>query len=347
MVARPAPATPWRIGAGMPRRGGRRAAYRPEGRWGRAAGRPLARPRTRGGTRGRPCHPRGTARCRGTAATGRQRAALRRLVRAAGQLTDRQRPCRLRPQSPHRGLHRRRRFTGPVGVRPDPPIRACHGPVPGGLALGGRRFHRSAGRGPSRAAVARARGVVARRASRARTGLLRDPRTARDVPAGARDRTAPSTGGHRPAWALARRRVDRDGLARDDGGCGAKRRGGGGRCARPPRAGPVLRCGGRVEMTITLPSLSRTRGAVTQALRTALEQLDETSRMQAGYHFGWTDRDGQPTGGNGGKAVRPSLALLSAEAAGAPAEAGMPGAVAVELVHNFSLLHDDLMDRSE
>jgi geranylgeranyl diphosphate synthase, type I len=97
-------------------------------------------------------------------------------------------------------------------------------------------------------------------------------------------------------------------------------------------------------MTITLPSLSRSRGAVTQALRTALERLDETSRMQAGYHFGWTDLDGRPTGGNGGKAVRPSLALLSAEAAGAPAEAGMPGAVAVELVHNFSLLHDDLMD---
>jgi geranylgeranyl diphosphate synthase, type I len=97
-------------------------------------------------------------------------------------------------------------------------------------------------------------------------------------------------------------------------------------------------------MTITLPSLSRSRGAVTQALRTALEQLDETSRMQAGYHFGWTDLDGQPTGANGGKAVRPSLALLSAEAAGAPAETGMPGAVAVELVHNFSLLHDDLMD---
>jgi geranylgeranyl diphosphate synthase type I len=46
----------------------------------------------------------------------------------------------------------------------------------------------------------------------------------------------------------------------------------------------------------------------------------------------------------GGKAVRPALALLSAEAAGAPAEVGLPGAVAVELVHNFSLLHDDLMD---
>jgi geranylgeranyl diphosphate synthase type I len=97
-------------------------------------------------------------------------------------------------------------------------------------------------------------------------------------------------------------------------------------------------------MTITLPSLSLHRGAVTQGLRAALDRLDETSRLQAGYHLGWTDLDGQPTGANGGKAVRPSLALLSAEAAGAPAEAGLPGAVAVELVHNFSLLHDDLMD---
>ncbi|WP_131769672.1 polyprenyl synthetase family protein, partial [Candidatus Protofrankia californiensis] len=40
----------------------------------------------------------------------------------------------------------------------------------------------------------------------------------------------------------------------------------------------------------------------------------------------------------------PALALLSAEAAGAAVEVGLPGAVAVELVHDFSLLHDDLMD---
>ncbi len=36
--------------------------------------------------------------------------------------------------------------------------------------------------------------------------------------------------------------------------------------------------------------------------------------------------------------------MLSAEAAGAAVEVGLPGAVAVELVHDFSLLHDDLMD---
>ncbi len=45
--------------------------------------------------------------------------------------------------------------------------------------------------------------------------------------------------------------------------------------------------------------------------------------------------------------MRPALALLSAQAAGAAPEVGVPGAVAVELVHNFSLLHDDLMDGDE
>jgi geranylgeranyl diphosphate synthase type I len=67
----------------------------------------------------------------------------------------------------------------------------------------------------------------------------------------------------------------------------------------------------------------------------------------ASYHFGWIDQTGRPAEGDGGKAVRPALALLSAEAAGAPAETGVPGAVAMELVHNFSLLHDDLMDGDE
>ena len=45
--------------------------------------------------------------------------------------------------------------------------------------------------------------------------------------------------------------------------------------------------------------------------------------------------------------MRPALALLSAEAAEAPAAAGLDGAVSVELVHNFSLLHDDIMDRDD
>jgi geranylgeranyl diphosphate synthase type I len=63
--------------------------------------------------------------------------------------------------------------------------------------------------------------------------------------------------------------------------------------------------------------------------------------------MGWADTEGRPVPGNGGKALRPALALLSAEAVGGSTESGVPGAVAVELVHNFSLLHDDLMDGDE
>jgi geranylgeranyl diphosphate synthase type I len=97
-------------------------------------------------------------------------------------------------------------------------------------------------------------------------------------------------------------------------------------------------------MTMALPgTLSRARELVDPAMRAAIDRLDPDSRRLASYHLGWTDADGRSTD-NGGKAVRPTLAVLSAEAAGARASIGVPGAVAVELVHNFSLLHDDLMD---
>ena len=67
-------------------------------------------------------------------------------------------------------------------------------------------------------------------------------------------------------------------------------------------------------------------------------------RTVIGYHLGWVDADGRPADLGGGKSVRATLALLSARAAGGTDADGLPGAVAVELVHTFSLLHDDIMD---
>ncbi|WP_240137128.1 polyprenyl synthetase family protein [Streptomyces sp. MUM 178J] len=93
--------------------------------------------------------------------------------------------------------------------------------------------------------------------------------------------------------------------------------------------------------------LERGRTMTAPVLRAAVDRLAPPMDTVASYHFGWIDAQGRPADGDGGKAVRPALALLSAEAAGAPAEVGVPGAVAVELVHNFSLLHDDLMDGDE
>jgi geranylgeranyl diphosphate synthase, type I len=96
--------------------------------------------------------------------------------------------------------------------------------------------------------------------------------------------------------------------------------------------------------TTILSTLDRGRAHAVPALQAAIARLDPHCRLVASYHFGWCDPDGRPTAGSSGKAVRPALALLSAEAVGAPPEIGLPGAVAVELVHNFSLLHDDLLD---
>jgi geranylgeranyl diphosphate synthase, type I len=90
----------------------------------------------------------------------------------------------------------------------------------------------------------------------------------------------------------------------------------------------------------TLPDvLAQARDLVSPALRSALGRLEPGTREVAEYHLGFSD------GGTPGKAVRPALALVSAEAAGAPPETALDGAVAIELVHNFSLLHDDIMDR--
>jgi geranylgeranyl pyrophosphate synthase len=44
----------------------------------------------------------------------------------------------------------------------------------------------------------------------------------------------------------------------------------------------------------------------------------------------------------GGKRLRPALAMAAAEAVGAPPQAALPMATAVELVHTYSLIHDDL-----
>ena len=97
-------------------------------------------------------------------------------------------------------------------------------------------------------------------------------------------------------------------------------------------------------MTAVAPSsLSVVRGLVEPSLRAAVDRLSPQMRRVAAYHMGWIEFDGTPAEG-GGKALRPALALLSARAAGAPAETGVPGAAAVELVHAFSLLHDDIMD---
>jgi geranylgeranyl diphosphate synthase type I len=65
------------------------------------------------------------------------------------------------------------------------------------------------------------------------------------------------------------------------------------------------------------------------------------------YHLGWEDRERRPSKTGPGKMLRSTALLLSAEASGGSVEGALPAAAAVELVHNFSLLHDDVEDGSE
>lgn len=49
----------------------------------------------------------------------------------------------------------------------------------------------------------------------------------------------------------------------------------------------------------------------------------------------------------GGKRLRPSMLLLAGEAAGGDASALASAAVSIELIHNFTLIHDDIMDNAD
>ena len=97
--------------------------------------------------------------------------------------------------------------------------------------------------------------------------------------------------------------------------------------------------------TIGVPGvLARSRRVINPAIAAAVDRLAPEIRHIAAYHLGWTDADGKPVDAPGGKGIRPTLAMLGAEAAWADSEVGVPGGVAVELVHNFSLIHDDIID---
>lgn len=62
------------------------------------------------------------------------------------------------------------------------------------------------------------------------------------------------------------------------------------------------------------------------------------------YHMGWTGEGAGPEAT--GKRIRPLMVLLTAAACGADWKRALPAAAAVELVHNFSLVHDDIQDNS-
>ncbi|MFF8954143.1 family 2 encapsulin nanocompartment cargo protein polyprenyl transferase [Streptomyces sp. NPDC014894] len=105
-----------------------------------------------------------------------------------------------------------------------------------------------------------------------------------------------------------------------------------------------------VEGREALALLEHARAVVGPALRAAVESMPGPLRRVAMYHFGWVRADGSPAAGaagatgSTGKAIRPALVLAAARALGGEPGGAVRAAVAVELVHNFTLLHDDVID---
>ncbi len=89
--------------------------------------------------------------------------------------------------------------------------------------------------------------------------------------------------------------------------------------------------------------------ALKNELKKQVARVDETHTAEyhkmLTYHMGWV---GEGAGAKAsGKQIRPLLLLLTASATGGEWANALPAAAAIELIHNFSLLHDDIQDNAE
>lgn len=96
-----------------------------------------------------------------------------------------------------------------------------------------------------------------------------------------------------------------------------------------------------VEEMRSIVDLARVSASTISTPIPSMRLWDELHEMLA-YHLGWTtsNLDG------GGKHIRPVLLLLVTSSAEGNWKSALPAAAAVELLHNFSLIHDDIEDQS-
>jgi geranylgeranyl diphosphate synthase type I len=91
-------------------------------------------------------------------------------------------------------------------------------------------------------------------------------------------------------------------------------------------------------VNLTIPTLENEMKALIK------DSLDSESRILKDiflYHLGLDEKMGAR-----GKRIRPLLVLLITQSAGTDWKKSLPAAVAVEFLHNFSLIHDDIEDQS-
>jgi len=92
------------------------------------------------------------------------------------------------------------------------------------------------------------------------------------------------------------------------------------------------------------------RTDIQAAMRAAFPEVQERVAqfyaMQE-YQLGWRDEQLAPTHVDPGKLLRPQLTLLACRVGGGDPQRALPLAAAIQLIHDFSLIHDDIEDNSD
>lgn len=98
---------------------------------------------------------------------------------------------------------------------------------------------------------------------------------------------------------------------------------------------------------MTLADLPRIIQAEMRAAFPAHEDRVATFYAMQEYHLGWRNAHLEPTISDPGKLIRPQLVLLACRAAGGDPQHALPVAAGVQLLHDFTLIHDDIEDNSD
>lgn len=99
-----------------------------------------------------------------------------------------------------------------------------------------------------------------------------------------------------------------------------------------------------VSTPASLSVLTKHAAQIADFMRSAALPTGSITGKMTAYHMGWIDRNGRPDEAYSGKFIRPALCLWACEAEGGDVETALPVAAALEWMHNFTLVHDDIQD---
>ena len=91
-------------------------------------------------------------------------------------------------------------------------------------------------------------------------------------------------------------------------------------------------------------TLKKYASDIDNTIKALLAETPDFIRGVISYHFGWVDQNFNPANFERGKMIRPTITLLVYEALTGSYKAALPVAASIEIIHNFSLLHDDIED---